>query len=138
MDPDKNCTLIRRLAAIFYDSLLLTAVFFFCTLILLPITHGKAITSGNILFELYLILISYFYFAWQWTHGGQTLGMRAWKIRVEEFYSQKVSWKSASLRFFLASVSWVILGTGFLWSLIDREKLALHDRYSQTRLIITR
>lgn len=120
----------------FYDCLLLSAVLFFCTLILLPFTHGQAIASGNMPFDIYLYLITYFYFVWQWTHGGQTLGMKAWKIRLESLNTDPVTWQRASLRFFLACLSWIFVGAGFLWSLADRDHLAFHDKYSHTRLIL--
>ena len=131
---NKNCSFSKRLAAIFYDSLLLLAVFFFSTLFLLPFTHGEAIMPGNIVFDVYLLIISYLYFVWQWMAGGQTLGMRAWKIRLEEAENFRVSWKSASIRFFLAILSWLMIGAGFLWALLDHDQLAFHDRYSGTRL----
>jgi uncharacterized RDD family membrane protein YckC len=82
-----NSGLLRRLAAIFYDSILLAAVLFFSTLIIMPLTHGHAIASGNILFKIYIYGICYLYFIWQWTHGGQTLGMLAWKIKLKEIIS---------------------------------------------------
>lgn len=129
-----HCGLLRRLAAITYDTLLLTAVLFFSTLILLPFTHGQAIRNGNPLYTAYLFFICYLYFSWQWTHGGQTLGMRTWKIRLQGIDSQLVTWQAASLRFLLSCLSWLFLGAGFLWALIDREHLAFHDKYSGTRL----
>ncbi len=131
-----NSGLLRRLAAIFYDSILLAAVLFFSTLIIMPLTHGHAIASGNILFKIYIYSICYLYFVWQWTHGGQTLGMLAWKIKLKETDSENVSVKKATFRFLLATVSLVCLGAGFIWSLFDPDKLAFHDRYSGTFLQI--
>ncbi len=124
------------MAAIFYDCLLLLSVFFFFTLILLPATGGEAIESGNIPYEIYLVLISYFYFLWQWTHGGQTLGMRAWNIKLVGDKDITVTWPDASRRFFLAMISWLMFGAGFLWALFDQNRAAFHDRYSRTRLVI--
>ena len=131
-----TCSLLRRVAAIFYDSILLSAVLFFSTLIILPFTHGQAITSGNIPFNIYVLLISCLYFTWQWQHGGQTLGMLAWKIKLVDTSAQNVSWGKATMRFLLAIISLVCFGAGFIWSIFDHEKLAFHDRYSGTRLIL--
>ncbi len=75
------------------------------------------------------------FFAGFWTHGGQTLGMRAWRIRLVGRGGGRVSWGQATLRFFAAIVSWLALGLGFLWALVDRERHAWHDRCSGTRLI---
>tara|TARA_B110000116_G_C16218601_1_gene308365 strand:+ start:68 stop:490 length:423 start_codon:yes stop_codon:yes gene_type:complete len=126
---------MRRFAAIFYDILLLVAVLFLATAILLPITGGKAINNGNMLYFLYLLSCCYIYFSWQWTHGGQTLGMRSWKIRLVDKHGLSVNWVTVNKRFLLASISWLTGGAGFIWSVFDLEKLAFHDRYSHTKLI---
>jgi uncharacterized RDD family membrane protein YckC len=134
-DSENRCGLMRRLAAIAYDSLLLSAVLFAATAVLLPFTHGEAIHSGNYVYLLYLLGWSYLYFGWQWTHGGQTLGMRAWKIKLVMVGNDAVTWPVATRRFLLAMLSWLPAGAGLLWSLIDKETLAFHDRYSNSRLI---
>ena len=131
-----TCGLARRFAAIAYDGLLLGSVFFFATLLILPFNNGTAIGSNNIPYDIYLLLISYLYFTWQWTHGGQTLGMRAWGIWLQQKDAPRVGWASASLRFLLAMLSWLALGLGFLSSLFDRYRLAFHDRYSHTVLVV--
>ncbi|MBM2829706.1 MAG: hypothetical protein HW411_496 [Gammaproteobacteria bacterium] len=130
------CGLSRRLAAMLYDSLLLISLFFFGTIVILPFTGGQAISSGNIAYNIYLIIISYLYFTWQWTHGGQTLGMRAWHIRLQQHNTRNVTWWKATTRFFLAILSFLGLGLGFIWSWFDLGKLAFHDRFSNTFLII--
>lgn len=140
--PDENrghpeqrgCSLIRRFAAIFYDLLLLFAVLFSATAILMPFTHGEAISSNNFLYPFYLLAWTYIFFAWQWTHGGQTLGMRAWKIKLTDHSGNIIGWSAASKRFFLALLSWVFAGMGYIWALFDPDNLTFHDRYSGTRL----
>jgi uncharacterized RDD family membrane protein YckC len=71
----------RYLGAIFYDLILVIAVFFVATAILLPFNQGEAIHS-SFLFPLYLLSVSFVFYGWFWTHGGQTLGLRAWKLRL--------------------------------------------------------
>ena len=110
------------------------AVLFAATAVLLPLTGGIAVRSGNFPYLLYLLGWSYLYFAWQWTHGGQTLGMRAWHVVLRGRDTGAVSWPAATRRFGLALLSWVMAGAGFLWALFDQERLAFHDRYSGTRL----
>lgn len=135
-DTLTNCGLLRRLAAMCYDAILLFAVLFLATALVLPLTRGHAIHSGNLPYDLYLLLCSYLYFAWQWTHGGQTLGMRAWRIRLVDAGGGGVSWRTATLRFCLALLSLAALGFGFLWARFDPRGLAFHDRYSRTRLLV--
>lgn len=128
--------LIRRLAAIMYDSLLLCGVLFLAGLPLPMIPAAVRDSWGaQLLIQVYLVLVCLLFFGWFWTHGGQTLGMRAWRLRVVDMHGSSVTWRPAVIRFFGAILSWAVLGLGFWWSLFDRDKLAWHDRLSRTRLI---
>ncbi|MEX2524607.1 MAG: RDD family protein [Gammaproteobacteria bacterium] len=135
---DTRCSPWRHAAAVLYDGILLFAVLFLATAMLLPFHDGEAIESGNILFFLYLLLCSYLYFAWQWVHGGQTLGMRAWHLKVIAVGDSPLTWHTASLRFVSSLLSWLLLGAGFLWRLFDRDGRTLHDRLSGTCLVSVR
>lgn len=127
---------MRRFAAIAYDSLLLFSVLFFGTLVVLALTGGRAITPGNTLYRGYLLVLSLLYFAWFWTHGGQTPGMRAWRLRLRGRDAGAVTWGQAVARFTAALVSWLAFGLGFAWALWDRERLTWHDRLSRTVLVL--
>lgn len=134
LPPSRQVGLIRRLAAIVYDSLLLFAVLFIASV---PVTVPFEITVDHPLYPLYVIYIyavGFGFFGWFWTHGGQTLGMKTWGIAVEDFEGGKLTWKRALQRYVAAFVSWLALGIGFLWSLIHPERLAWHDLLSKTRL----
>jgi len=133
-----HCNLLRRLAAIFYDCLLLTAILFVATAILVSLIGGNAIEGGNIVYNAFLLLVSFFYFSWHWVKGGQTLGMRSWHIFVMNESMQVINWKQASLRFLYALLSLLLLGSGFAWSLFNKKKYTLHDRLSKTCLIVTK
>jgi len=134
--PDaRPAGLFRRLAALFYDSLLLLALWFIATALLLPLTHGEAIRANNPLLTTYLLFISFFFYAWFWIHGGQTLGMRAWKLQLRNLRPGPISWWQALLRFLVAIPSGLLLGAGYLWLLVDRNKLSWHDRYSETCVV---
>ncbi len=126
------------MAAILYDCLLLTAVLFVATALLMPFIGGNAIESGNLAYNVFLLSISFVYFGWHWVTGGQTLGMRSWHVFVINESMQNPNWKQAALRFFSALLSLLLLGLGFVWSIFDRDKLALHDRLSKTRLIVSK
>lgn len=133
--PDQRCGLLRRLGAIFYDSLLLFSILFFATLILLPLTGGEAVRPGQPIYTAYLIAVSFVYFAWFWTHGGQTLGMRAWRVTLRTRDGSAVTWRHALVRSVAAVLSWIPCGAGFLWGLFDRERLTWHDRLSGTEVV---
>ena len=118
----------------FYDGLCLFSLFFLATLILVVFTNGEAIAS-NYLFNLFLFFIAYLYFVWHWVNGGQTLGMRAWHIKLIKQGNGPLKWGNASIRFCLAILSFICFGSGFIWAFFDKKKLTFHDRYSNTRLI---
>ena len=126
--------LLRRLAAAAYDALVLFGVLFVATAILLPFTGGQAVDPGNAVYLLYLLAASFLYFGWFWTHDGQTLGMRAWHIRVRTLQGGAVPWRLAALRFLAALLSWAAVGAGFLWAALDAERRSWHDRLSRTVL----
>ncbi|MFA5531721.1 MAG: RDD family protein [Thiohalomonadaceae bacterium] len=129
-----HCGLIRRLAAIVYDAVLLFGVVFLASALIQPFT--KVINPGNPFFTLYFVAVVFAFFGWFWTHGGQTLGMRAWRVRVQRPDGQPITWGQAALRYLVAILSWAVLGLGFLWSLIDREKRTWHDLVSETVLVV--
>lgn len=128
------CGLLRRLAVIVYDAFLLFAVAFVAGILALPLTG--AITPGNPFFTSYIFFVCFFFFGWFWTHGGQTLGMRAWRVRVQRYDGGPITWWQAMLRFLVAFVSWGALGLGFLWSLFDKRKRTWHDIYSESVLVV--
>jgi uncharacterized RDD family membrane protein YckC len=126
--------LFRRLAAMFYDTLLLFSVLLFATVVALLVTRGT-LDYHNPFFRTYLFLMCFLFYAWFWTHGGQTLGMRAWRLRVQRFDGSPITLWQALLRFLAAIPAWAVLGLGYLWILVDKDKLALHDRFSESVIV---
>ncbi|SJM95981.1 RDD domain containing protein [Crenothrix polyspora] len=124
------------MAAILYDFLLLLAVLFLATALLLPFNAGEAFTSSQIFYPVYLSIISFVFYGWFWTHGGQTLGLRAWNIKVLTLDQKPISWQLAFLRFMAALLSWLMFGLGFVWIVIDKNKYSWHDHLSKTALFL--
>lgn len=124
-----------RLACLFYESLTVIAI----VIIGLIIPHtvvsaltGAASSSRILLTHLFLMLL--LYFGWQWLHGGQTLAMKTWRIRLRSNDGKPIRPAQALLRY---AVSWpgtLMFGLGFFWALIDHEKQYLHDRLAGTHL----
>lgn len=128
-----------RIAAIFYDLLLLIAILMAATALLLPFNSGEAATPAQLnIYRLYLLAVSFVYYGWFWTHGGQTLGLKTWKIRVLTLDRQTLTWKQAALRFIAAAFSWTILGFGVFWILFDKNKFSWYDRLSKTAVFYDR
>ena len=124
----------RRLAALIYDSLLLFSLLFAATVPVLLLTGGDAVGPNQPVFTAYLLAVSYVYFGWCWTRSGQTLGMRAWKMRVRTRGGGPLGWRSSLARFAAALVSIGAAGAGLLWVAFDRDGMSLHDRLSGTVL----
>ena len=115
-----------------YDSLLIFAVLFFASAIALLFNHGEAI-EHNPFFSLYLLFVLFTYYAFFWSRSGQTLGMRAWKIRIVAEDGGNPGWVTCYLRLLCALLSLTCLGLGYLWRLF--RPYTWHDRLSHTRVI---
>ena len=136
--PPVAAGILRRVMAIFYDLLLLIALLFIASTLAFAANRGEAIDTSHPYHALYvacLFSICLLYFAWFWVHGGQTLGMKTWKIKLENKTLGKISWKQALIRFSVAIISWCCLGIGFFWSIIDKEHRTWHDIASHSRLL---
>ncbi len=130
----KNASLLRRVAAIFYDLLLLTGVLFAVSAIAVAANKGEAVTHP--IYYLCLILVTYGFYGWFWTNGGQTLGLRTWRLKVIGEREEKLTWKDAAIRFGASWIAFIPAAAGLLWVLFDRDKLAWHDRLSSTRVVL--
>ena len=127
--------LLRVLAAIFYDLWLLAALWFLGAIV---DTLVRQTPGGNYLpLWTWWALSPLLFFGWFWTHGGQTLGMRSWRIRVVDSEGEAIGWGQAARRYLAALVSWGAAGLGFLWILFDRDGCSWHDRLSGTYLVMT-
>jgi uncharacterized RDD family membrane protein YckC len=130
---------LRRMAALLYDALLLAAILFVAAALatfVIQLGMGVEFDPTNLFYRLYLLAVSFGFFAWFWIRGGQTLGMRAWRLKVLRNDGQPLTLRDALLRYLAAMLSWAACGLGFLWILVDKENLAWHDRLSGTRLVL--
>jgi uncharacterized RDD family membrane protein YckC len=128
--------LLRRLGAMAYDILLLLAVLMMLSYPYVWLTGGvKPSLFVKTLYQLYLFSICFLFYGGFWVRGGQTLGMRSWRIKLVRQDGGPITWTMALKRFASALLSLLCLGLGFLWVLYDRDKLAWHDRLSGTRLV---
>lgn len=151
--PVKN-----RLFGMVYESMLLFGVLFisgwlFSTL--LQQRHALVMRHGQ---QVWQFLVLGAYFVWFWTHGGQTLAMKTWRVRVVTAGGQPLRWTRALLRYLLAwlwfvpglAIAWLISAQGWMLLLLpalnvalwaasarfDRDRQFLHDRLAGTRLVL--
>lgn len=91
--------------------------------------------DGDPLLSTLLVFVLFGFFATFWTRAGQTLGMQVWGIRVQNADGSAISLWQALLRFLVAMASWLCLGLGVIWVLIDRHKRSWHDIYSASQVV---
>lgn len=130
----------RRFAALIYDSFLLVALLIIFTFAALVFTGGHAIlreTAGPwyFLYSAGEICVIAGYFVFNWMRSGQTLGMRAWRLRAVSDEGKPLNLASASLRFVWGVLAWAPAALGVLWLYLDPDHLAIHDRLSKTRVV---
>lgn len=147
MRPSPNThpspSLPRRLGALLYDSVLLLGLLMLAILVLIvpydlmasrPYPHGDPLYRT--LLQGYLLMVIGGFYAYFWTHGGQTLGMRTWRFRVLRDDGMPLSLTDALRRLAWAALSLAPAGVGLWWCLVDPDGLAWHDRRSHTRPVM--
>ena len=68
-------------------------------------------------------------------HRGQTLGMQFAQLEVKTFDGEPAWPNERRLRVLGLALSCASLGLGFLWSLIDEDRLGWHDRITRSCLV---
>jgi uncharacterized RDD family membrane protein YckC len=135
--------LLRRFGALFYDALLLAALWMVTTAAFLPFTGGEALTPAEeplleLVYRVTLVAVLVGFHGFFWTRRGQTPGMASWRLRVERSDGGRLTWTDTVLRLAAASLSWLALGCGWLAALVDRERRTWHDRLTRTRVVVLR
>jgi len=145
-----RASFFRRFGAIVYDLLLAVAVYMIAGAIGFGVftaltsygviemgnyEHVSDLLNGNSLYQgIYqfwiALCVGLFYIAF-WSHGGQTLGMRAWRLKVQHPNGQSLSLITAAAR-----LVWSLLGIGNLWILINGDKLALQDMMTRSEVVV--
>jgi uncharacterized RDD family membrane protein YckC len=126
---------LARIAAMIYESLLVTAVVFVASFIIIPVVGEMQAPWQRHLFQAYILGVLFAYFSAFWLRSGQTLAMKTWRIRLVQENGDTLTFRQAVLRFFLAWFGLLLAGIGIWWALIDRDRQFLHDRIAGTRLV---
>ena len=128
--------MMRRLVSMSYDSLLLLGVL--AVTLLAPYALIGAFTqhvASPTLLRAHFFLVLLLYFVWFWLHGGQTLAMKTWGLRLITAEGRPIALWQGLTRYLLAWPSIALFGIGILWALFDRDGQFLHDRLAGTRLV---
>lgn len=125
----------KLLAACAYELLLLIALWFIAALLFISIFGDATHSYKRYFLQFYLWLITGAYFVWCWRKSGQTLAAQTWKIKLVNQAGSTINIKQAVIRYILSSLSALVFGLGFMWALVDKDRLYLHDRLLKTRFI---
>jgi uncharacterized RDD family membrane protein YckC len=99
----------------------------------IDVAHPPA--TWRTLLQVALFAVTAAYFVASWSRGGQTIGMRAWRIQVRATDGNALPWPRALLRFTLALASLLAFGLGFAWCLLDRRRRSWHDIVARSELV---
>lgn len=126
--------LLRRLLAMVYDALVLLAVWMLVGFVAVALNGGEANTSP--LFHSVLLVVTFVFFAYFWMRAGTTLGMQAWRLRVQSLEGGPLTLVQCLVRFIAAIVSLAACGLGYWWILFDDEKRSWPDIASRSRVVV--
>lgn len=138
VDAHDKIGYFRLLAACVYELLLLIALWFICAWIFVVLFGDATQSYKRFLLQTSLWLVTGAYFVWCWRKSGQTLATQTWRMQLVNETGTILSTQQAMLRYVLASASACIFGLGFLWALVDKNRLYLHDRILKSHFIHTK
>jgi uncharacterized RDD family membrane protein YckC len=124
---------LRRMTAAIYDWLLVIALMMIVSTPVVALLDD-AISPANPFYQAAMLLVAAAFFAGFWSHGGQTLGMKAWRLRLRRRDGSPVTLGRAGLRFVYAAIALLAAGLGFVWMLWDKDSLTWHDRWTDTTI----
>lgn len=138
---------MRRLGAWLYDllvviSLLMVAGFIFFGIAALVLSQGwmtlgpyqdtAELLGANRLYQLCLLTVAIGFYCWFWRTSGQTIGMRAWRLRVQNTDGSRLRLAQCIIR-----AASALLGLGNFWIWLNpRTKLALQDKIADCEMVV--
>lgn len=135
----------RRLGAMLYDGFLVTAIWIAVTIVHVAffrfVLSQQAEEIGTTAFDIWslrvmLLFFVSLFFIFSWTRGGMTLGMQAWRLRVQTVDGYSISVKEGLIRCAVAWLSLLAFGLGYWWVLFDSERRSWPDIASKTRTVV--
>ena len=148
----------RRFASMLYEGMLLFAVVFIAGYLFDTLTQSRNALMLRHARQAWLFAILGVYFVWFWMHGGQTLAMKTWRVRLVAATGQRLTWGRAIARYLLLWIfllptlalvavlgldGWTAMTALFaalilppFYARFDRDRQFVHDRLLRTRLVV--
>ena len=125
----------RLYACLFYEAIIQIALWFIVTFFALAVLNIDLTSNPNLL-RFILWVSSGIYFIYSWLYGGQTLAMRAWRLKLNHPKKNK-NFSYLMSRYFLSSISLAFFGLGYLYIFFDKKNRFLHDYILGSEIIYT-
>jgi uncharacterized RDD family membrane protein YckC len=167
IEPAASAGPLRRFGAMVYDTLIVIAIQAVATLPFLPFLHDRRLVVKEVgalayVYHAWQVTVIVLFFGFFWTRSGKTLGMQAWRLRIETLDGSLPIWRDAILRLLLAALPWlpafallsiseqlatkgsllwagvILLALGplnYLSAYFDPGRRSWHDRYLDTRIV---
>jgi len=123
----------RHVAAFVYDLFPIIGLWLLTSVVVVLLRGGNEVPPGTLWFQLLLMAECVFYFTFSWLKGSQTLGMRAWKLGIENY--QNMSWWQTLARFVAGLLSTALFGAGLWYKKFNRANLSWMDIVSGHRTV---
>ncbi|NTS76695.1 RDD family protein [Catenovulum sp. SM1970] len=134
----------RRFAVMVYDLLVAAAIILFTVFVAVVFVgvlqffgffvdqdSSDVLAQAGVFYQAYVFTPLTLFYIWFWSNGGQTVGMKAWRLRIQNENGHDISKKQAVIR-----LATSFLGLGNLAVLFDRKnKLALQDRAAKCEVV---
>jgi len=124
----------KHFAAFIYDLFPIIGLFLVTSMIVLFARNGVEVERYSVWFSAILILEVFFYFTYSWKIGGQTLGMRAWRLKIipNQKSQLQLTWSQVSIRFVIGVLSTCFVGLGLFWKKFSPSKKSWMDLVSNS------
>ncbi|KAA0013147.1 RDD family protein [Billgrantia pellis] len=135
----------RRLGAMLYDAFLVAAIWVLIGVLQVAFVRlglgldAEQVGQGvlqRLTLQLALLVGAFLFFAFFWMRGGMTLGMQAWRLRVQTRSGHSLTLRQSLVRYVMAWLSLLAFGLGYLWVLFDTERRSWSDIASGTRVVV--
>ena len=133
----KPASFLRRILALFYDTLLLTGIIL-GYLLLVTLMFGDTFESisERIFLQFSYLILGVIFFTYFWkVNKGQTLGMQVWKIRIVGDENKEPSTKNLIYRSLFGLVFNLAFGSNYLFIFFNKDKKSINDLLSKTKTI---
>ena len=122
-------------ACLIYEALVVIALSLVCTTVFVLLLGDATIGVKRYLLQLFLWLTAGVYFVWCWQKTGQTLAMQTWQLKLLNQDGEPLTLMAAIARYVFASLSLIAFGLGYMWVIVDKDRLFLHDRVLKNKVI---